>query len=53
MPLLLSAISDNRALLGDQQTKEFAACGGTIGRSPDNDWVHTRSASLCLRDVTR
>jgi type VI secretion system protein ImpI len=39
MPLFLSAVSDNRALLGDQQTKEFAACGGTIGRSQDNDWI--------------
>jgi len=39
MPLLLSAVGDNRELLGDQQSKEFVACGGTIGRGRDNDWV--------------
>jgi len=26
-------------LLGDEQARDFIACGGTIGRSLDNDWV--------------
>lgn len=40
MPLRLRVTGDNRRLLDrDQQLKEFAATGGTIGRSPDNDWV--------------
>jgi len=39
MPLRLCVISDNRKLLGDERTKEFAACGGTIGRNLDNDWI--------------
>ncbi len=39
LPLLLRVISDNRTELGDEHTKEFDACGGTIGRKPDNDWV--------------
>ena len=39
MPLHLRITSDNRTRFGDDQTVEFAACGGTIGRSLDNDWV--------------
>ena len=39
MPLLLRVISDNRTALGAEQSKEFAACGGTIGRNSDNDWI--------------
>lgn len=39
MPLRLRVISENAKLLGDEREKEFVACGGTIGRSLDNDWV--------------
>jgi predicted component of type VI protein secretion system len=39
MPLCFRIISENRKLLGDEWTREFVACGGTIGRSLDNDWV--------------
>ena len=39
MPLRLRIVSNNAKLLGDEQVREFAACGGTIGRSLDNDWV--------------
>lgn len=39
MPLHLRITSDNRTRFGDDQTQEFAACGGTIGRSLDNDWI--------------
>ncbi|UCG72315.1 MAG: type VI secretion system-associated FHA domain protein TagH [Chromatiales bacterium] len=39
MPLRLRVISKNAELLGDEHAREFAACGGTIGRSLDNDWV--------------
>ena len=39
MPLRLCITSDNRKLLGRKHTIEFAACGGTIGRNADNDWV--------------
>jgi len=39
MPLRLSITSKNRDQLGDGQHTEFKACGGTIGRNPDNDWV--------------
>ncbi len=39
MPMHLRITSDNRTRFGDDQTQEFAACGGTIGRSLDNDWV--------------
>lgn len=39
MPLRLCVTSNNRKLLGDQHTFEFVACGGTIGRNADNDWV--------------
>ena len=39
MPLHLCVISNNRNQLGDRRKREFAACGGTIGRAGDNDWV--------------
>lgn len=39
MPLRLSVTSPNRKLLGDKHVVEFVACGGTIGRNGDNDWV--------------
>jgi type VI secretion system FHA domain protein len=35
----LRITSDNRTRFGDDQTQEFVACGGTLGRSLDNDWV--------------
>lgn len=38
MPLRLSVISANKKLLGKNYKVEFVACGGTIGRNPDNDW---------------
>lgn len=39
MPLRLSITSKNRDQLGEGQRVEFKACGGTIGRNADNDWV--------------
>jgi len=39
MPLRLCITSANKTLLGRKHTVEFVACGGTIGRNPDNDWV--------------
>jgi type VI secretion system protein ImpI len=39
MPLRLRITSQQRGKLGDARLKEFAACGGTIGRAQDNDWV--------------
>jgi len=39
MPLRLRVISENKRLLGDRYANEFVACGGTVGRNPDNDWV--------------
>ena len=39
MPLRLSITSKNHELLGDERCMEFKACGGTIGRNADNDWV--------------
>jgi type VI secretion system protein ImpI len=39
MPLRLQIVSENAHLLGDEQARDFVACGGTIGRSLDNDWV--------------
>ncbi|MFV2035632.1 MAG: type VI secretion system-associated FHA domain protein TagH [Halocynthiibacter sp.] len=39
MPLHLSIISENREQLGAGQRVEFLACGGTIGRNDDNDWI--------------
>ncbi|MAF84446.1 MAG: type VI secretion system-associated FHA domain protein TagH [Gammaproteobacteria bacterium] len=39
MPLRLSITSKHHEQLGDGQCMEFKACGGTIGRNIDNDWV--------------
>jgi len=39
MPLRLSITSKNRDQLDEEQRVEFKACGGTIGRNADNDWV--------------
>ncbi len=39
MPLRLRIVSENAKLLGEEREKAFVACGGTIGRSLDNDWV--------------
>jgi len=39
MPLRIRVISENADRLGSAAIKEFAACGGTIGRSLDNDWA--------------
>ena len=39
MSLHLQITSDNRTRFGDNQTQEFSACGGTLGRSLDNDWI--------------
>jgi type VI secretion system protein len=37
--LRLRVVSDQRRSLGDRSSIVFAADGGTIGRSADNDWV--------------
>ena len=39
MPLRLRVTSDSKALPRDQRVREFPAVGGTIGRSPDSDWI--------------
>jgi type VI secretion system protein len=39
MPLRLKVTSHQKSRLGEAQVREFVACGGTIGRAPDNDWV--------------
>jgi type VI secretion system protein ImpI len=39
MPLRLKITSQQKSRMGDAQLREFVACGGTIGRAPDNDWV--------------
>jgi len=39
MPLRLQIVSDQRNSLGPNHLKEFVGCGGTIGRSLDNDWA--------------
>jgi predicted component of type VI protein secretion system len=39
MPLRLRVISENCTQLGDEHSREFAACGGTIGRNSNSDWV--------------
>jgi type VI secretion system FHA domain protein len=39
MPLRLRVTSDSKELPRNQRVREFPAVGGTIGRSPDNDWV--------------
>jgi type VI secretion system FHA domain protein len=39
MPLQLRIQGDKGNRLGELQSCTFAACGGTIGRAPDNDWA--------------
>jgi type VI secretion system FHA domain protein len=39
MALRLQITSHQKNALGESQRREFVACGGTIGRAPDNDWV--------------
>ena len=39
MPLLLNITSKNGDQLGEERRMEFMACGGTIGRNANNDWV--------------
>ena len=39
MPLRLRIVSENSKLLGDEHVREFADCGGSIGRSLQSDWV--------------
>jgi predicted component of type VI protein secretion system len=39
MPLRLRVTSDSKELPRDQRVREFPGVGGTIGRSPDSDWV--------------
>ncbi len=39
MPLRLSITSKNRVELGEAPCTEFIACGGTIGRNNNNDWI--------------
>lgn len=39
MPLHLRIQGDKGNRLGELQSRTFAACGGTIGRAPDNDWA--------------
>ncbi len=39
MALRLQVTSYQKGQLGESRLREFAACGGTIGRAKDNDWV--------------
>lgn len=39
MSLRLRVVSDNRRQLAERHTVVFGVSGGSIGRSPDNDWV--------------
>jgi len=39
MPLRLRVTSESKELPRDHRVREFPAAGGTIGRSPDSDWV--------------
>lgn len=39
MPLRLRIVSEQQKHLGDAREREFKGCGGTIGRTTDNDWV--------------
>lgn len=39
MPLKLRVISEHHKALGPLRSRLFGVTGGTIGRSPDNDWV--------------
>ena len=50
MPLRLRVTSDSKELPRDQRVRDFPAVGGTIGRSPDSDWVlpdNSRYVSSC------
>lgn len=38
MPLRLQVVSAHREIMGGGYVQEFAACGGTIGRSLECDW---------------
>ncbi len=39
MALRLRVVSQQKGKLGNSHVREFVACGGTIGRAADNDWV--------------
>lgn len=39
MSLRLRVVSESPGLPRDRRLREFSGCGGTIGRSSDNDWV--------------
>jgi len=39
MALRLRITSQQKNQLGEARLREFVACGGTIGRAEDNDWV--------------
>lgn len=39
MALRLRVTSQHKAQLGEAALRQFVACGGTIGRARDNDWV--------------
>lgn len=39
MTLRIEIVSENRALVGDDDVRQFDEIGGTIGRSLENDWI--------------
>jgi type VI secretion system FHA domain protein len=39
MPLRLKIVSQHKDSVGENHTREFIGCGGTIGRSLENDWA--------------
>jgi type VI secretion system protein len=39
MPLELKIVSEHADLVGDDAVREYHECGGTIGRSLQNDWI--------------
>lgn len=39
MPLRLKIVSHHKKSVGENHTREFIGCGGTIGRSLENDWA--------------
>jgi len=39
MPLRLKIVSHHKNSVGENHTREFIGCGGTIGRSLANDWA--------------
>ncbi|MCC7257874.1 MAG: type VI secretion system-associated FHA domain protein TagH [Gammaproteobacteria bacterium] len=39
MALRLRITSQQKGQLGESHVREFVACGGTIGRAEDNDWI--------------